>query len=68
MSIRMKQIRMIISAMMLLIAVSSYRVWSLHYLPHDPFRTYILYACYVFVFLTASRRRVCGSGSIWKHA
>ena len=51
MSIRMKQIRMIISAMMLLIAVSAYRVWSLHYLPHDPFRTYILYACYVFVFL-----------------
>ena len=51
MSIRMKQIRIIISAMLLLIAVSSYRVWSLHYLPHDPFRTYILYACYVFVFL-----------------
>ena len=51
MSIRMKQIRMIISAMLLLIAVSAYRVWSLHYLPHDPFRTYVLYACYVFVFL-----------------
>ena len=51
MSIRMKQIKMIISAMLLLIAVSAYRVWSLHYLPHDPFRTYVLYACYVFVFL-----------------
>ena len=51
MSIRMKQIRIIISAMLLLIAVSAYRVWSLHYLPHEPFRTYILYACYVFVFL-----------------
>ena len=33
MSIRMKQIKMIISAMLLLIAVSAYRVWSLHYLP-----------------------------------
>ena len=55
MSIRMKQIRMIISAMLLLIAVSAYRVWSLHYLPHDPFRTYVLYACYVFVFRDAVR-------------
>lgn len=51
MSIRMKQIKMIISAMLLLIAVSAYRVWSIHYLPQDPFRTYVLYACYVFVFL-----------------
>ena len=51
MSIRMKQIRMIISALLLLIIVSAYRIWSLNYYPQDPFRTYILYACYVFLFL-----------------
>ena len=51
MSIRMKQVRIIISAMLLLIAISAYRVWSLHNLPQDPFRTYILYSCYVFLFL-----------------
>ena len=51
MSIRRKQIRIIISAMLLLYAVSAYRVWSLHNLPLDPFRTYILYGCYVFLFL-----------------
>ena len=50
MSIRMKQVRIILCAMLLLIAVSAYRVWSLHNLPQDPFRTYILYACYVFLF------------------
>ena len=51
MSIRMKQIRMIISALLLLIIVSAYRIWSLNYYPQDPLRTYILYACYVFLFL-----------------
>ena len=51
MSIRMKQIRMIIFALLLLIIVSAYRIWSLNYYPQDPFRTYILYACYVFLFL-----------------
>lgn len=51
MSIRRKQVRIIISAMLLLYAVSAYRVWSLHNLPQDPFRTYILYGCYVFLFL-----------------
>ena len=51
MSIRRKQVRIIISAMLLLYAVSAYRVWSLHNLPLDPFRTYILYGCYVFLFL-----------------
>ena len=42
---------MIISALLLLIIVSAYRIWSLNYYPQDPFRTYILYACYVFLFL-----------------
>ena len=51
MSIRMKQIRMIIFALLLLNSVSAYRIWSLNYYPQDPFRTYILYACYVFLFL-----------------
>lgn len=51
MSIRMKQIRMIISALLLLIIVSAYRIWSLNYYPQDPLRTYILFACYVFLFL-----------------
>ena len=42
---------MIISALLLLIIVSAYRIWSLNYYPQDPLRTYILYACYVFLFL-----------------
>lgn len=51
MTIHVKQIKIIISAMLLLFVVSAYRELSLHFLPGDPFRTYILYACYVFLFV-----------------
>ncbi len=34
-------------AFALLFAVSAYRQLSLRLFPHDPFRTYVLYACYV---------------------
>ena len=44
---RSRQIRTCIGAFALLFAVSLYRQLSLRYLPHDPLRTYILYACYV---------------------
>ena len=46
---RQKQIRINIAAFLLLFLVSLYRQLSLHYLPDDPFRTYVLYACYVFL-------------------
>ena len=46
---RKRQIRVCILAFALLFAVSLYRQLSLRYLPHDPLRTYILYACYVFL-------------------
>ncbi len=44
-----RQIRINIAAFLLLFFVSLYRQMSLRYLPNDPFRTYILYACYVFL-------------------
>ena len=44
-----KQIRINIAAFLLLFFVSLYRQISLRYLPDDPFRTYALYACYVFL-------------------
>ena len=69
MSMRVKQIRIIISAMLLLFVVSAYRVWSLNHLPQDPFRTYVLYICYVFLFLlwgTSIHNRVTqNSMRIW---
>ncbi len=46
---RRKQIRYNIAAFLLLFFVSLYRQLSLRFLPNDPFRTYILYACYVFL-------------------
>ena len=46
---RQKQIRINIAAFLLLFIVSLYRQISLRYLPDDPFRTYALYACYVFL-------------------
>ena len=46
---RQKQIQMNIAAFLLLFFVSLYRQISLIFLPEDPFRTYILYACYVFL-------------------
>ena len=46
---RQRQIRMNIAAFLLLFFVSLYRQISLRYLPDDPFRTYILFACYVFL-------------------
>ena len=47
MTARKKQIRYNIIAFLLLFSVSLYRQISLRYLPNDPFRTYVLYACYV---------------------
>lgn len=49
MSERKKQLRGNIAAFLLLFLVSLYRQISLQYWPRDPFRTYILYACYVFL-------------------
>lgn len=49
MTARQKQIRINIAAFLLLFFVSLYRRLSLEFLPGDPFRTYILYACYVFL-------------------
>lgn len=46
---RKKQIRINIAAFLLLFFVSLYRQISLRYFPDDPFRTYVLYACYVFL-------------------
>lgn len=46
---RQRQVRMNIAAFLLLFFVSLYRQVSLRYLPDDPFRTYILYACYLFL-------------------
>ena len=46
---RQKQIRINIAAFLLLFFVSLYRQISLKYLPDDPFRTYLLYGCYVFL-------------------
>lgn len=46
---RQRQVRMNIAAFLLLFIVSLYRQVSLRYLPDDPFRTYILYACYLFL-------------------
>ena len=44
---RQKQIFYNAVAFLLLFFVSLYRQLSLRYIPTDPFRTYILYACYV---------------------
>lgn len=44
-----KQIQLNIAAFLLLFIVSLYRQISLQILPDDPFRTYILFACYVFL-------------------
>ena len=49
MSERKKQIRYNIAAFLLLFSVSFYRQLSLRFLPEDPARTWILYACYVFL-------------------
>ena len=46
---RQKQIRINIASFLLLFFVSLYRQISLKYLPDDPFRTYLLYGCYVFL-------------------
>lgn len=44
-----KQIQWNIAAFLLLFLVSLYRQISLRMLPNDPFRTYILFACYIFL-------------------
>lgn len=46
---RQRRIRINFAAFLLLFFVSLYRQISLRYLPNDPFRTYVLYACYVFL-------------------
>ncbi len=46
---RQRQIRINIAAFLFLFFVSLYRQVSLRYLPDDPCRTYILYACYLFL-------------------
>ena len=46
---RQRQVRINLAAFLLLFLVSLYRQVSLRYLPDDPFRTYILYACYLFL-------------------
>ena len=46
---RQKQIRINVAAFLLLFVVSLYRQISLKLLADDPFRTYILYTCYVFL-------------------
>lgn len=47
MTTRKTQIQINIAAFLLLFTVSLYRQISLRLLPDDPFRTYILYACYL---------------------
>lgn len=47
MSERKKQVVDNILAFLLLFLVSLYRQLSIRFIPSDPFRTYILYACYV---------------------
>ena len=46
---RQRQVRINIAAFLMLFFVSLYRQVSLRYLPDDPCRTYILYACYLFL-------------------
>lgn len=46
MTARGKQIRYNVGGFLLLFFVSFYRQFSLHHLPNDGLRTYILYACY----------------------
>lgn len=47
MTVRQKQVRYNIYAFLLLFFVSLYRQLSLRYMPDDPFRSYILYGCYI---------------------
>ena len=47
MTSQQKQIRLNILCFLVLFFVSLYRQLSMRFLPEDPFRTYILYACYL---------------------
>lgn len=49
MSIRKRQVRINAAAFLILCFVSLYRQLSLRFMPDDSLRTYILYACYVFL-------------------
>ena len=49
MSVRQRQVRINAAAFLVLCLVSLYRQLSLRFMPGDFCRTYILYACYVFL-------------------
>ena len=49
MSVRKRQVRINAAAFLILCLVSLYRQLSLRFMPDDFLRTYILYACYVFL-------------------